>query len=280
MYLIFDTETTGLPKNYNAPLEDLDNWPRLVQLAWQVHANDGSLIIAQNFIVKPEGFTIPFNATKVHGITTERANEEGHDLKEVLGTFSEDLKKAQAAIGHNVEFDLNIVGAEYLRCEVHNDLGDIDSIDTKDESTDFVAIPGKGGRFKWPTLTELHTKLFGEAFEDAHDAAYDVDATTKCFFGLISEGVIKPLDDTPKDQITYEPPKLEAANFAKQEEASIDTTKDVKVEIESPYCHLHVHSQFSVLQATPKIKELIAKAKEDNMPAVGLTDQGQSRPDV
>jgi DNA polymerase-3 subunit alpha len=37
MFLIYDTETTGLPKNYNAPLTDSDNWPRLVQLAWQLH---------------------------------------------------------------------------------------------------------------------------------------------------------------------------------------------------------------------------------------------------
>ena len=32
MYLIFDTETTGLPKNWKAPLTDFDNWPRMVQL--------------------------------------------------------------------------------------------------------------------------------------------------------------------------------------------------------------------------------------------------------
>ena len=89
MYLIFDTETTGLPKDYNAPLTDLDNWPRLVQLAWQLHANDGSLIEAQNFIIKPEGYNIPYNAEKVHGISTERANKEGHDLNKVLlGTMS------------------------------------------------------------------------------------------------------------------------------------------------------------------------------------------------
>ena len=27
MYLIFDTETTGLPKNFKAPITDTDNWP-------------------------------------------------------------------------------------------------------------------------------------------------------------------------------------------------------------------------------------------------------------
>ncbi|MFY0627491.1 MAG: DNA polymerase III subunit alpha [Reichenbachiella sp.] len=275
MYLIFDTETTGLPKNYNAPLEDLDNWPRLVQLAWQVHANDGSLISAENFIVKPEGYTIPFNAQKIHGISTQRAEDEGYDLKEVLDTFSEDLRKVKAVIGHNVEFDVNIVGAEYLRKVKENSLEDIKAIDTKEESTDFVAIPGgRGGKFKWPTLTELHNKLFGVGFDDAHDAAYDVDATAKCFFGLLTEGVIKPIDDTPATKINYEAPKLEAANFAKKETKEINSSSENQVDIDASYCHLHLHSQFSVLQATPKIKPLIAKAKEMGMPAVGLTDLG------
>ena len=44
MYLIFDTETTGLPKKFNVPISDLDNWPRCVQIAWQLHDYDGSLI--------------------------------------------------------------------------------------------------------------------------------------------------------------------------------------------------------------------------------------------
>ena len=43
MFLIFDTETTGLPKKWNSPLTDFDNWPRAVQIAWQIHAEDGKL---------------------------------------------------------------------------------------------------------------------------------------------------------------------------------------------------------------------------------------------
>lgn len=87
MFIIFDTETTGLPKDPNKPLSDSDNWPRLVQLAWQVHGNLGELIEAQNHIVKPNGYTIPYNAAQIHGITTERAMEEGIDLADVLGHF-------------------------------------------------------------------------------------------------------------------------------------------------------------------------------------------------
>ena len=59
MFLIFDTETTGLPKDWNAPITDLDNWPRVVQLAWQIHDSEGKLIEVQDYIVYPDGFDIP-----------------------------------------------------------------------------------------------------------------------------------------------------------------------------------------------------------------------------
>ncbi|PIQ48405.1 MAG: DNA polymerase III subunit alpha [Cytophagales bacterium CG12_big_fil_rev_8_21_14_0_65_40_12] len=280
MYLIFDTETTGLPKNYNAPVSDLENWPRLVQLAWQLHDAKGKLISAQNFIVKPEGFTIPYNSQQIHGISTERALEEGQDLNTVLGHFSKDLAQAEVAVGHNIEFDLNIVGAEYLRAEKPNQLESVASIDTKEVATDFCAIPGgRGGKFKWPTLTELHQKLFGEGFGDAHDAAYDVDATSRCFFGLIKASVVVPLGGVSPSEITYEPPKLAAANFAKTDESSdtgpgkIDRATLLNLE-EVPFTHLHCHSQFSILQATSELSAMVNTAKEMNMPAIALTDHG------
>ena len=51
MYLIFDTETTGLPKNWRAPISDTENWPRCVQLAWQVHDEIGNLIESKSYII-------------------------------------------------------------------------------------------------------------------------------------------------------------------------------------------------------------------------------------
>ncbi|HKK10998.1 MAG TPA: exonuclease domain-containing protein, partial [Bacteroidales bacterium] len=84
MFIIFDTETTGLPKNFNAPVSDSNNWPRMVQLAWQVHNEKGDLLEAHDYIVKPEGYEIPYNATKVHGITNEKADAEGVELSWLL----------------------------------------------------------------------------------------------------------------------------------------------------------------------------------------------------
>ncbi|MFN5620212.1 MAG: exonuclease domain-containing protein, partial [Flavobacteriales bacterium] len=192
MFLIFDTETTGLPGNWNAPLTDFNNWPRVVQIAWQLHAADGSLISAESLIVQPEGFTIPFNAEKVHGISTDRAMREGLPLQDVIARFIAAVESCTYIAGHNIEFDLNIMGCELLRKGLTNSLTQKKSLDTKDLSTDFCALPGgKGGKFKWPTLTELHQKLFNAPFAEAHDAAYDVDATAKCFFGLIQARVIR-----------------------------------------------------------------------------------------
>ena len=215
MFIIYDTETTGLPRDWNAPITDSDNWPRLVQLAWQLHDGSGKLVNRGNFIVKPDGFTIPYNAAKVHGITTERAEADGHPLQEVINDFLIDLGRSTHVVGHNIEFDLNIVGAELHRLQMETGvLMDMESIDTKDAGTDYCKIPGgRGGKFKWPTLTELHEKLFGHGFAEAHDAAYDVDATAKCFFGLVTEKVLTPEGMLPAPKVHYEAPVLEAANF-------------------------------------------------------------------
>jgi DNA polymerase-3 subunit alpha len=191
MFLIFDTETTGLPRDYNAPLTDSDNWPRLVQIAWQVHDEIGNLLEVENLIVKPEGFTIPYNAEKVHGISTEMAMEKGEDLSEVLKKFNTALEKSEYVIGHNVEFDESIIGAEYIRKNIENPVPSKKVICTKIESTDFCAIPGgKGGRYKWPQLSELHFKLFNENFDEAHNASADVEATARVFLELFRLKVI------------------------------------------------------------------------------------------
>ncbi|MBV6644811.1 MAG: DNA polymerase III subunit alpha [Cyclobacteriaceae bacterium] len=278
MYLIFDTETTGLPHNKSAPVEELDNWPRLVQIAWQLHDEKGKLVSTGNHIVKPEGFTIPFNAEKIHGISTARANEVGEDRKEVLAKFTVDVKRAKALVGHNIEFDNKIIGAEYLRTDMENILVDFPNIDTSTETVEFCQLQGGiGGRLKQPRLIELYEKLFDQGFGDAHDAAYDVDATAKAFFECLRRQIIPPFESTEVEEIIYEAPDLDAANFAWIREKSDGKVGDTLVEvkdIKGAFSHLHVHSQYSVLQATPDVESIVAKAKELEMPAVAMTDLG------
>ncbi|MFC2176540.1 DNA polymerase III subunit alpha, partial [Bacteroidota bacterium] len=286
MYLIYDTETTGLPKDYNAPITDAENWPRLVQLAWQLHAADGSLIESDNFIVKPNGFDIPYNSEQVHGISTQKALAEGIPLQEALDRFTAILAKTKIVAGHNIEFDINIMGAEYMRMGDSAPIMHLPAIDTKNESTDFCAIPGgRGGKFKWPKLTELHIKLFDEAFDEAHNAAADVAATARCFLELIRLKVIpvKKTGLTPEQFQTFEsvnsnPFQTEDIDVGNQVAASKktavsqDKTSAVKTAITHNFAHLHCHSQYSVLQSTIQIKNLVARAVEYGMPAVALTD--------
>ena len=120
MYLIFDTETTGLPNNWKAPLTDFDNWPRLVQLAWQLHDIKGDLIEKNNLIIRPDNFDIPYNSTKIHGITNEIAQRKGLDIDDVLEQFIQTLEKTNILVGHNVEFDNNIVLCEFIRKNLPN----------------------------------------------------------------------------------------------------------------------------------------------------------------
>ncbi len=115
MYLFFDTETTGLPKNWKAPVSDLNNWPRLVQLAYLFYGRNGNLISSGDFIIKPVGFTIPADASRIHGISTERALREGKDLLPVLREFYALIDESEYLVAHNISFDEKIVGAEFLR---------------------------------------------------------------------------------------------------------------------------------------------------------------------
>jgi DNA polymerase III subunit epsilon len=192
MYLFFDTETTGLPKNWQAPLENLDNWPRLVQLAWIISDQNGKEIGRENLIIKPEGFIIPDQAAGVHGITTERALKEGIKLIEALSGFNMALEQAEAIVAHNISFDEKIMGAEFLRNKIESKLFQSPKICTMQSSIDFCGIynfNGYGG-YKWPKLIELHEKLFNKGFEGAHDALADVKACAKCFFELKKRKVL------------------------------------------------------------------------------------------
>lgn len=293
MFLIFDTETTGLPRDYKAPLTDFDNWPRMVQIAWQLHDKTGKLLHHDSIIIKPEGYTIPFNAAQIHGISTERANAEGKNLKEVLQQFIEIVNQTQYLCGHNISFDKNIIGAEFLRCGLPNVFESKQTIDTiNEQTTNFCALPGgKGGKFKYPNLTELYSKLFNSKFEEAHNAAFDVQATSRVFFEIIKRGIIKvnelsaeeasaiQYEDVDLTELLNHEKKLKEEKSQKSKEAS-RKSEDIS-SISSPtgrsggaFSHLHNHSQFSVLQSVSDVNDMVKRAVEYNMPALALTDHG------
>ena len=101
MYLFFDTETTELPTNWKAPVQDINNWPKMVQIAWLLYDRNGDRIDEKDFITKPEGFSIPDDAVRVHGISTEEAMNKEWELDFVLKLFAEQIETASTLVAHN-----------------------------------------------------------------------------------------------------------------------------------------------------------------------------------
>ncbi|WP_411893283.1 DNA polymerase III subunit alpha [Winogradskyella sp. A2] len=300
MYLIFDTETTGLPKRWDAPITDTDNWPRAIQIAWQLHDSMGNCIEHQDYLIQPNGFNIPFDAEKIHGISTELAQEQGVPLNKVLNKFNDALNRAKFVVGQNVKFDLNIMGAEFVREDIVNQLQELPVLDTCTEHTAVLCqLPGgRGGKFKLPTLTELHEYLFNQPFAEAHNATADVEATTRCFLELIRrrEYTKEELDVQPDyfqefSEVNPKPVELiglkhinlkresakinERLQKEESETVSIETSQETKQQLANvDFIHLHNHSQFSILQSTISVKDLVEVAAKEEMPAVALTDHG------
>ena len=293
MFLIFDTETTGLPKYKDAPITDFSAWPRLVQLAWQLHDELGQLVESHNHIVRPDGFIIPIEAKVVHGISTEYAMKVGEPLADVLKIFLDSAAKAKYLVGHNVKFDLSVVGCELLRLTGENPLGKWMHIDTCCENTARLChIPGgsHAGRFRFPKLSELHRFLFGEDFDSAHNASADVEATARVFLecvrlGVIDNSVVKEdqsffsrFKDANPDVV--KPAGIEVRpNFESAAETSAQTEiipgEDVNKAPETlKFTHLHVHSHFSILDGMSKIPDLVEKCKRCGMYSMALTDHG------
>ena len=288
MYLVFDTETTGLPQNWNAPLSDSENWPRCVQIAWQLHAPNGRMISHNDFIITADGFDIPFESEKVHGISTALAKRDGTEIKTVVESFLAVVDQADFLVGHNLKFDLNIMGAELLRLGKENTLAEKAILDTCTEDTALLCeLPGgRGGKFKLPTLSELYDFLFQDSFEEAHNATADVEATARVFIELIRQNkftqteLLQSTQDVKSTYVDTVPlAGLEHRNLHKETAALLSPQKpDLSFEetqLETlPFCHLHTHTQFSVLQSTISIPKLVQEAASMNMPAVAITDIG------
>lgn len=194
LYLFVDTETTGLPVNPNTSYENAENWPRLVQISWIVSDKNGLILRNQTYTIYPKDFTIPVQASKVHGIYQNDAEHDGEELCTVLENFINDLKQCDYIVGHNISYDVNIILAEMKRQQIDyatiNKMLHIPQLCTMKLSVNLCHILAYRG-FKYPTLQELYKKLFGKTFEDAHNANADIKATYDCFWKLKEKGYIR-----------------------------------------------------------------------------------------
>lgn len=192
MLLFIDTETTGLPKK-QSPSDETSNWPRLVEVAWIECQENGTVVSEYNQIIKPDGFEIPKHSSAIHGISTEKALKNGIQLREVLMQLNEVLDRCSLLIGHNVEFDAKIIETEFLRTGLlkeHYPNFSRRQVCTMKSTTKFCRIQSGHGRFKYPKLSELYEKLFGEFYDRNHSALDDAHACMNCYFELKNRGVL------------------------------------------------------------------------------------------
>ena len=188
-YLLFKLNTTGLPKRWYAPVTDIDNWPRMVQLAWIVIDNQGNVAEEGDYIIKPEGFEIPFQAFRIHGITTASAIDEGVNLTTALSIFNGLLNRSKNIVAYNLNFDQKVLGAEYIRMEIPTTLFHKKKVNIMERAVSFCRLPGLID-YKYPKLTELYQKLFHKNYRLTHDALLDLRATEKCFREMLKQDLI------------------------------------------------------------------------------------------
>lgn len=281
------------------PHTDLNAWEsaRMVQIAWQLHDELGNLVEVKNYIIKPDDFDIPYNSEQIHGISTERALKQGVDVKFALEKFNKAVERSSFNVGHNIGFDMGVVGSEFVRTGIVTLMHELGVVDTMKSSVEFCALPGgKGGKFKFPKLEELHHKLFEEGFDAAHNASADVEATSRCFLELLRKEVI-PANIVGWNIETSSAFKLNNPNRIKAIGLNIEPYTPLEEEIvdngiqgdvideygssvekvsksKGNFFHIHNHTQFSILQSMSGVNDLVAKAKELNMPAVAISDHG------
>lgn len=201
-YIVLDTETTGLPTVYRSSnsssgfIETPDaehhlkafDTARILQLSWAMYDVSGKIISIDNHLIKPEGYKV--DSTFIHGITEEMANQ-GESFLEVIKMFYEDFNRVNFFVGHNINFDINVLKSELIRRNMHRvkgEFGKRKAICTMHIGKEIVRIPRKVGGFKFPKQSELYEKVLGEKMENAHDAKYDVLNLGKIVSRLIEIG--------------------------------------------------------------------------------------------
>ena len=198
MLLFYDTETTGL-WDRNHPIGH-PNQPKICQLSSLLVTYSGTVVNTLDLIVKPDGWTIPEEASNVHGISQGIADEKGMPLLEALRLFNDDVKHAKRLIGHNESFDSKVVQNALKMVKRTIPLPEARSC-TMMMAKDVMKLPPKkaGGDYSWPSLTKTYEFLFGKTFDGAHNSLADTKACMEVYQELKRRGVddVLPVKDRP-----------------------------------------------------------------------------------
>ncbi|MCB2379888.1 3'-5' exonuclease [Hymenobacter sp. BT635] len=205
-YVLFvDTETSGIPQDWNQPYSVLGNWPHIAQLAWVLYSRDGQEIKAENHYILPSDYDLSPASIGVHGLTREFLLAHGRPRHEVLRLLYQDLLRYEPlVVAHFMKLDFHMLGVGFYRAGLENPLDVLPTFCTMLTTSRFVR-PGQQGYLR---LGELYERLFHEPLERQHDARVDAYATARCFFELWRKGDIT--DQTIAAQAPLRRPGLAA----------------------------------------------------------------------
>jgi DNA polymerase-3 subunit alpha len=218
--LVFDTETSGLPKSKIINHSTQHLWPFIVQFSYVIFDDTSKNIIKiQDKIIKVKTYNvISEESIKFHGITNEISETKGVNLIDVLTEFLSDLNKIDLIVGHNIEFDISMIKVELLRIvneyekdetvkeKLKSELESIINSDkvycTMQKSIDICKIERENSRgkyFKFPSLSELHEKLFNVKPQSLHNSLNDVLITLRCFIRMYDDNDILEYNSSVRD---------------------------------------------------------------------------------
>lgn len=192
--LVYDTETTGMVL-WKEPSEH-PNQPHLVQLAaCLVDLDTRKTVSSIDVIVRPNGWVIPDDVAKIHGITTEMASDVGVGEIEAMEMILS-LWGGRKLIAHNESFDRRIMRIALKRyCAeadpVHDRWKDAKSECTALLSTPILKLPPTEkmlaagfNKHKTPNLGEAYQYFIGSKLVGAHSAMTDVKACRDIYFNI------------------------------------------------------------------------------------------------
>ncbi|MDF9800326.1 DNA polymerase-3 subunit epsilon [Catalinimonas alkaloidigena] len=179
-YLLFvDTETSGIPKDWDASYADNSQWPYIVQLAWVVYTQDGQFVKEENYYIRDDDFEISRASQEIHGISRSYLLENGHSRYEVMQQLKQDLEAFQPLlIGHYVKLDYHMLGVEFFRTQLDNPIPALPAFCTMKATNDYIRYPFR----KYLSLGELYKRLTQKPLAKPHNALTDAQATATCFF--------------------------------------------------------------------------------------------------
>jgi len=181
--LIFDTETTGLPKTHDSAFRGPNNWPHLVSISWVIlNVDTNTIEKTRDYIIYPEDWVIPDESTKIHGISHADAIAKGKDLHSVMIEFNSE--QYDCLVAHNLHFDENVVinamkwDMKTLFDGFHKQK--ICSMQSSRLMCKLSTASNKG--FKFPKLKELYFYVFGiyPLETSLHSSLFDVLVLTQC----------------------------------------------------------------------------------------------------